>query len=301
VGHHIAVLSNPFAGKGRGRAVTELTIAELRARGAEVRTYVGSSAADTAELAAQALRDDPTMLVVVGGDGTLSQILQATLDSKVPLALVPAGTGNDLARALGIPRADPVAAVALAITGAPRLIDVGEMRCNGRVTHFLTIAALGFDAKVSDRTNRLRWPHGALRYYLALIVELLRLRPVAFSLSVDGEPPEEAPGTLVAIGNTETYGGGMPVCAGAEPTDGALDVVHITPLRRLRLIRLFPLMLRGRHLSRPEVTHRRAHTVRVSAPGLTVYADGEFVGTDECTITVRPATLRIIVPNLANS
>lgn len=294
---HIAVLSNPFSGKGRGREAAEEAIAELRSRGAEVRAYAGASAADTIELAGQALRDDPALLVVVGGDGTLSEILEVVLGSEVPLALVPAGTGNDLARGLGIPRDDPAAAAALALTGTAQLIDIGELHCSGRVKHFLTIAALGFDARVSDRTNRLRWPHGAARYYLALIIELFQLRPFAFTTAINDESVTASPGTLIAIGNTETYGGGMPICVGAKADDGLLDVVHVAPISRVQLIRLFPKLLRGAHLALPEVKHQRVNRIHVSAPGLTVYADGEFVGTDECTITVLPATLRMLIPS----
>ena len=292
---HIAVLSNPFAGKGRGGREADAALAHLRERGAEVKVYAGESAASSLILVAQALREEPRVLVVVGGDGTLSGILDQVCAASVPIALVPAGTGNDLARALGVPRHDPVAAAELALTGVPRTIDVGEIRSGGRTAPFLTIAALGFDAKVSDRTNRLRWPHGVLRYYLALVVELVRLRPMEFRVSVDGSAPVNAPGTLVAVGNTESYGGGMPLCAGAEADDGLLDLVQVAPLTRLRLLRLFPLLLRGTHLSRREVSHRRARTVAVSAPGLVVYADGERLGEHECTIGIRPAALTVLV------
>jgi diacylglycerol kinase (ATP) len=297
VGGHIAVLANPFAGKGRGRAAAASAIAGLRAHGVEVRSYEGGSAAETAALAVRALDDAPTALVVVGGDGTLAGILEPLLRAAVPIVLVPAGTGNDLARALGLPRDDAAAAAALALTGTARVIDVGEVRSAGRTTPFLTVAALGFDAKVSDRTNRLRWPHGALRYYLALAIELVRLRPMDFTIRIEDEDELRAPGTLVAVGNTESYGGGMPVCVGALPDDGLLDVVHVAPLTRLRLVRLFPLLLRGRHDRRPEVTHRRAREVRVSAPGLTVYADGERVGSGTCEIVSRAGALRIMVPH----
>ncbi|MBT2473628.1 hypothetical protein J7E68_03310, partial [Microbacterium sp. ISL-103] len=203
---------------------------------------------------------------------------------------------NDLARALGLPRHDASAAAELALSGVERAIDVGEITTGGRTTPFLTIAALGFDAKVSDRTNRLRWPHGVLRYYLALVIELVRLRPMEFSVSVDGTAVVASPGTLVAVGNTESYGGGMPLCRGAQPDDGQLDLVQVAPLSRIRLLRLFPLLLTGRHLARREVSHRRARVVTVSAPGLVVYADGERIGEDECTIGVRPAALTVLVP-----
>lgn len=296
MGEHIAVLSNPYAGKGRGEGESAAALAHLRARGVEVRTYAGESAASSRMLAARALQARPRVLVVVGGDGTLSGILDVVSAASVPVALVPAGTGNDLARALGLPRHDASAAAELALSGVERAIDVGEITTGGRTTPFLTIAALGFDAKVSDRTNRLRWPHGVLRYYLALVIELVRLRPMEFSVSVDGTAVIGSPGTLVAVGNTESYGGGMPLCRGAQPDDGQLDLVQVAPLSRIRLLRLFPLLLTGRHLARREVSHRRARVVTVSAPGLVVYADGERIGEDECTIGVRPAALTVLVP-----
>lgn len=296
MGAHIAVLANPFAGKGRGAHVAAVAIERLRSEGAEVRTYAGASAADTVRLSAQALDEAPSALVVVGGDGTIAGILDVAIRHTIPLVLVPAGTGNDLARALRVPRRDPGAAAVLALHGIPKLIDLGEVHSDLGERLFVSVAALGFDAKVSDRTNRLRWPRGVLRYYLALVIELARLRPMAFRLAIDGGDDREAPGTLIAVGNTQSYGGGMPVCVGAQPDDGMLDVVHVRPLGRLRLIALFPQLLRGSHLGRREVSHRRAHTITVSAPGLVAYADGERVGTGTCTIGIRPAALTMMVP-----
>jgi diacylglycerol kinase (ATP) len=149
---------------------------------------------------------------------------------------------------------------------------------------------------VSDRTNRLRWPRGVLRYYLAIVVELLRLRPTRFRIAVDGGAAEQRPGTLIAVGNTESYGGGMPVCRGAAPDDGVLDLVHVGILSRRKLVRLFPLLLQGRHLDRPEVAHAHVRSVHVEAPGLVVYADGERVAEGSCTISVRRGGLTVMVP-----
>lgn len=291
---HIAVLSNPLSGKGRGQRVTEEALDHLRQRGADVRLYAGGSPAETRRLAMLALDAAPDGLVLVGGDGTLSGILDVVCAAGVPVTVVPAGTGNDLARALGLPRTDVAAAVELALTGLPRPIDIGELRTPTGTALFLTVAALGFDARVSDRTNRLRWPSGALRYYLALLIELVRLRPLDFTIRADDGPVIPARGTLVAVGNTASYGGGMPVCVGAAPDDGALDIVAVGPLGRLRLVRLLPLLLRGTHLARAEVHHLRARTVTVAAPGLVAYADGERVGEETCTISVRAAALTVM-------
>lgn len=296
----IAVLINPSAGKGRGRRIGEAVIVHLQGRGAQVRAYRGSSAAETAQLAAEALQTGPTGLVVVGGDGTLSGILPVLGREHPPVTLVPAGTGNDFARAVGIPPNDPMAAADLALDGVTRRIDVGEIDCRGEVRPFLTVVALGFDARVSERTNQLRWPRGILRYYLALIIEVVRLRATPFRLGCDDEPVTDAAGTLIAVGNTDSYGGGMPICRGAASDDGLLDLVHVGPLGRLRLIALFPRLLRGTHLGLRQVAHRRVTRVSVSAPGLRVYADGERVAEEECVIGIRPRALAIRVPGGAS-
>lgn len=291
---HIAVLSNPEAGKGRGRRAADAAVSHLRALGAEVREYVGRDEAETISLAGKALEEQPDALVVVGGDGTVSGILDSFRMYDIPLVLVPAGTGNDLARALDLPRHDPAAAAALALEGTPRSIDVGEVSTPETTRAFLTVAALGFDAKVSDRTNQLRWPRGRLRYYLALVIELLRLRPVAFEVTIDDGHVVKAPGTLIAVGNTSSYGGGMPMCADAVFDDGLLDVVQVAPLGRLRLVAMFPLLLRGKHLGLPEVSARRARTITVRAPDLVVYADGERIGEGECTVRLLERGLTVM-------
>lgn len=295
MGGHIALLSNPRAGKGQGRRAAEIVERWLHEQGEDVRLLQGASVDETRMLAAQALADGPAVLIVVGGDGTLSCVLDAAIDRDVPIVLIPAGTGNDLARALHLPL-DPVEAGRLALQGVPRRIDVGEVRSADGIRPFVTVAALGFDARVSDRTDRLRWPRGPLRYYLALVIELLRLHPVHLDVALDDGPIERMPSTLIAVGNTSSYGGGMPICADAEPDDGLFDVVRVRPIGRLRLLRLFPLLLRGRHLALPEVAVRRARSVSVSAPDLLVYADGECVARGSCTIGIRPSALTVLVP-----
>lgn len=295
----VVALVNPVAGRGRGRRAGEAAVARLRELGAEVSELEGASAAEARELVAAALADRPDALVVVGGDGTLASILDQLVGAGVPAVLVPAGTGNDLARALGLPlggAGSAARAAELALSGRIRDIDIGEVSIGDRRTRFLTVAALGFDARVADRTNRLRRPRGRTRYYLALVIELVRLRPLRFSLRVDGGPTEERPGILVAVGNTRSYGGGMPICPDADPADGAFDVTHVAPIGRLTLIRLFPSLLRGSHLARPEVRALRAAHVEISAPGLVVYADGERIGAGPARFAVLPGALRLRVP-----
>lgn len=298
---HIAVLVNPTSGRGRGATAADAAVARLRELGAEVREFAGISVDDTRRLAAHAVAEQPRALVVVGGDGTLSSVLDVVVDAGIPIALVPAGTGNDLARALGLPyeasAAAILAAAELALSGVPRRIDVGQVETSGGTRQFLTVAALGFDARVSERTNRLSWPRGKARYYLALLVELARLRPLSFSISADGAPVQYLPGTIVAVGNTASYGGGMPVCPAADPSDGLLQITHVAPLGRVKLIRLFPLLLSGRHVHRAEVTSSVASAIEIDAPGLVVYADGERLGDGAVRFSLQPGALTVLVPS----
>ncbi|SFR83921.1 diacylglycerol kinase [Agromyces sp. CF514] len=301
MGGHIVVLVNPSSGRGRGAEAARRAVHRLGeiAGSARVHVLAGDSVDDTRRLAREAVATDPRALVIVGGDGTLSSVLDAVVGTGVPIALVPAGTGNDLARALGLPfEGDEAAAAAaeLALLGTARAIDVGEVESDAGLRRFLTVAALGFDAHVSERTNRLRWPRGRARYYVALLVELVRLRPMRFEFAVDGGTRRVLPGTLIAVGSTRSYGGGMPVCPAAEPDDGLLDVTHVGPLGRAKLVRLFPLLLRGTHVARPEVTTTRARSIEVDAPGLVVYADGERVGAGRASIRVVPSALSMLVP-----
>ncbi len=296
---NIHVLVNPAAGRGAGASRGEAAIARLRERGVVPVVHTGGSVEDSRRLAQDAVTARADALVIVGGDGTLATVVDVLADSGIPLVLVPAGTGNDLARALGIAfGSDEAAADAAdaAIDGIPRSLDIGEAISGDSTARFLTIAALGFDAKVSERTNSLRWPRGGARYYFALLIELIRLAPMRFTLRVDGADVPVADGILIAIGNTPSYGGGMPVCPGADPHDGLLEVVHIAPIGRFSLIRLFPRLLRGTHVGLPQVTTIRGTEVHVSAPGLLIYADGERIGTESARIRVIPGALRILLP-----
>jgi len=273
VDREIAVLISPAAGRGRARAAGDGVLAELRRAGLEPRVLPATTAADGERLAAAAVAEGVAGVVAVGGDGTVQTALQGVAGTSTPLAVVPAGTGNDLALALGIP-ADPVAAARAAAAdlaeGVTRPLDLG--RAAGR--WWSTVLACGFDSLVSDRANRLRWPRGRRRYDVAILAELARLRPRETRLVLDGEEMT-VPVTLVAVGNTPSYGGAMRICPGAVPDDGCFDVTVVGPMTRLELIRARPRLTDGTHVEHAAVSVHRACRVELSAPGITAYADGE--------------------------
>lgn len=293
----MAVLTNHTAGRGRHRRLLPAVLERLASAGRPLRPLTAGSA-ETAEAACrEALAGGAGALVAVGGDGTLHAALQALAGTGVPLGVVPAGTGNDLATGLGFPGPPLAAAEAVAAAlraGSSRPVDLVRVTGpDGTERWYGGVLAAGFDAIVNARANRMRWPRGDRRYDLAIFLELVRLRPRAYLLQLDGVPhPLSA--VLVAVGNTASYGGGIRICPDADPTDGLLDVVVGGPMGRLTLARLRPHSYRGTHLRHRLVTSYRARQVRLSAEGITTYADGERCLPLPATLTAVPGALAVL-------
>jgi diacylglycerol kinase (ATP) len=284
----IALLVNPASGAGSGARAGRLAAATLRARGHRVRELLGRDRDEAADLAAAALADEPSGLVVVGGDGMVHLVLPLLAGSPVPLGVVPAGTGNDVARYLGVPRRDPAAAARVVAAGRVRTIDLA--RVNGG--YYATVLASGFDSRVNERANAMTWPRGQMRYNIATAAEMRTFRPVRYSLELDGHR-RDVDAMLVAVGNGPSYGGGLRICEGAELDDGRLDVVLIKPLSRVGLVAVFPRLFRGTHVTHPQYEHHRVRRVSVAAPGVDGYADGERLGPLPLTVEVAPRALRV--------
>lgn len=290
----ITLFVNPTAGRGRGAHAAQPAARALRDAGFAVRTVLGSDAGDALVRAREAVAGGTGALISVGGDGMASLALQAVAGTSTPLGMIAVGTGNDFARATGLPVRDPAAGgrlIAEALkSGRMRELDLG--RAGGR--WFGSVLATGFDSRVNDRGNRMRWPAGRLKYDLAILAELAAFRPVPYRITLDGGEPRDVPATLVAVGNGPSYGGGMRMCAGAAMDDGLLDVTIVGECSRSTLMRVFPRVYRGTHLSHPAVTVHRVRRVTLEAPGVTGYADGEPLGELPLTAEAVPGAVRLL-------
>lgn len=292
----VTLLTNPMAGHGNAPHAAEKAVARFQQLGIDVVQIVGRDATHARQLVDGAVSAGTDALVVVGGDGVIRLALQSLARTDIPLGIVPAGTGNDHAREYGLPVGDPEAAVDVIAAGHTESVDLGLIRsADGTSTWFGTVAATGFDSLVSDRVNRMRWPHGRMRYNLAILAELSRLRPLPFRLVLDGEREIVADLTLAAIGITRSYGGGMQICPNAEHSDGLLDITMVAAGSRLTLIRLFPTVFKGTHIDLDEVTTERARTLRIESPGINAYADGDFVGPLPAEISAVSGAAQFIV------
>jgi len=293
----VTALTNPVSGHGAAVAAAQTAIARLHHRGVEVIEIIGDDAEDARYLVSAALEKGTDAVMVTGGDGVISNALQVLAGTDVPLGIIPAGTGNDHAREFGIPTKDPEAAADIVIDGWTETIDLGRIRCGTRIDKwFGTVAATGFDSLVTDRANRMRWPHGRLRYYIAMVAELSQLRLLPFRLVLDGTKEIEADITLAAFGNTRSYGGGLLICPNADRTDGLLDITMAHSDSRTKLVRLFPTVMKGTHVELDEVSTARAKSIHVECPGINVYADGDFACLLPAEISAEPAALQILRP-----
>ncbi|WP_433205065.1 diacylglycerol kinase [Dactylosporangium sp. CS-047395] len=289
---NIALLANPTAGKGRRAALLPAVVERLAEGGAAVELLEAGTQEEAREQAREAVRRCDA-LVAMGGDGTVHLGLQAVAGTGVPFGIVPGGTGNDFAVRLGLPT-DPLEAAAAIRQGRTRQIDLARLEGgDGTTAWFGAVLAAGFDAFVNERANRMRWPKGPQRYNRAIVEELLALRPRRYTMSLDGTETT-FDSVLVAVGNTESYGGGFRIVPGADPTDGLLDVVVAEPLSRLTLMRLRPKVLKGTHVHDRRVSTHRVRTVALAAEGVTAYADGERICPLPVTITCVPGALTLL-------
>ena len=293
----VRLIVNPSSGKGRALELLPAVAGTLRDGGLELSIQLSRDFAEARAMAEQAVADGIDVLAVLGGDGMMHLGVNTVAaahragDRRTTLGLIPAGTGNDLCRGLGLDPTDALAAAKVVAGGRTRAVDLALV---GN-TFVGTVLATGFDALVNRRANEMTWPRGSSRYTLATLAELRVFSPLAYRLVLDGEVREQR-AMLVAIGNTGYYGGGMHICPQADPFDGWLDVTIIHPVGRVTLLRLLPQMFSGKFARDACVEQLRVREVTVEGPGLVGFGDGELIGAAPLTACLAPGILPVIVP-----
>lgn len=287
---------NPSAGGGRAKALIPGVVARLRAHGIAAEAVAGNSAAESRALAQAAVASGTDMVIACGGDGTVHTVLQEVVGTSSAFGILPLGTGNDNARALGIPRKGPEAAIDAMASAAVRSVDVGVARgADGEERFFLGVLSAGFDSAVNERANRMTRPQGTARYLVAIVGELGAFEASDYVVTVDGRTMQGR-AMLVAVGNGISYGGGMKVCPRAELDDGVLEVTWVREVPRRTFLTVFPRVFRGTHIAHPSVQVERGRQIRLVADGPIAYADGERLGPLPLDVSVRPGALRVLAP-----
>ncbi|HEX6366943.1 MAG TPA: YegS/Rv2252/BmrU family lipid kinase [Agromyces sp.] len=291
----LLVAVNPAASFGRNRAVGPAVVDRLLDEGYDVAMLREANIELLRRETESAFAQGTDGLVVVGGDGMVSLGVNLVAETGVPLGIVAAGTGNDLARGLGLPFEDPAAATdALidALARPPRSIDAGVIRHGALRTWFACVVSTGFDAVVNERANRMTRPRGPSRYTLALVRELATFRPRTYTITIDGVRRVQR-AMLVSVANNASLGGGMRIVPHAVLDDGLLDVFIVHPLSRARLLAVFPKVFAGEHTDHPAVEFVRGRRILIEADDIVAYADGERVGMLPIEVEVVPRALSV--------
>ncbi len=269
-----AVVVNPTSGRGNGARVASKVIGFLANKKITSETISGVSSTATLEHLKHFVAKNPKVegIIAVGGDGLAQLALQVAAAEKIPLSVIAAGTGNDFARSIGWDLSDFETQLSTVLASKPESIDLGLV--DGE--WFGAILSTGFDSVVNERANTMKWPKGPMKYTAAIAMELPKFEPRNYSITLDGKVLETK-AMLIAIGNGNSYGGGMLVCPDADLNDGHFDVMILEPVSRVEFLKVFPKVFSGRHVTHPQVSIHRAKKVSISANAV-AYADGERIG-----------------------
>ena len=290
----VDLVVNPTAGRGRARRVLPTVADALRASlPASALRIVEALDAEHAEASCREAVAEADALLVMGGDGMAHLGLNACAETTVPLGVLPAGTGNDLCRGLGLPLRIRDAVAALA-RGTTRSVDLARVtRPDGTRRWVGCVVSTGFDSRVALRTARMRISLGPIAYAVSALAELRTFSPLRYRLTVDGVH-RELDSMAIFVANAEFFGGGMRAAPGADVGDGLLDVTVIHPVPQTTLLRLLPSLYTGGFVTHPAIERFRAFEVVVDGDGLIGSGDGEALGDVPLTVTSVAKALRVL-------
>ena len=214
-------------------------------------------------------------VVAIGGDGLVNLCLQEVAEQNIGLSVIPAGTGNDFARAVGSYRKSVNEIFNVVRSQEPTSIDLGLVTGAFGKRWYVQVLSTGFDALVNNLANRINWPRGQMKYTLATLLTLARFKPIPYELIIDDKHFKQD-FMLLSVANGETYGGGMRICPDASNSDGVFDILLVHPVSKIVLLSIFPKVFTGRHVPHPKIDIIRGKKVQLSAEA-TAFADGEFV------------------------
>ena len=292
----VVVVANPTAGRGKGARLIPKVDALLRSLGVPHTLRICEGPDEPEQAARTAATEGADIVAALGGDGQVGACANGVFGTGAALAVIPAGTGNDFARHMGLNRKDPLGAARLLASPTLKAIDVAKVTTPERERYFVNVGGAGFDSEVNEHANNVRRLRGTAKYVYSTFVTLARFKPGKFLVTVDGT--EHAfTGMMLAVGNGSSYGGGMRVTPDARYDDGILDVCAIQELPKWEFVRTFPKVFSGKHVDHRAVTMLRGTRIDISAERpFQVYTDGEPVGRLPATFSIVPASLQVVVP-----
>lgn len=278
------LVANESAGKGKALQLASQFIDLLSQANLKFTLINEKSYEKTVEkLKAELSTNSYNKVIAVGGDGLVNLCLQHLAQSGLTLGVIPAGTGNDFARAVGVNKMSISEIFNLYARTDPVKIDLGHVKSSTTDKWFVQVLSTGFDAEVNSRANRMKWPRGKSKYTIATVRTLARFRPLLYKVDIDTRKFDQS-AMLFTIANGETYGGGMRICPGASNSDGIFEILLVRPVSRFVLLTIFPKVFKGNHIPHRKIDTYQARVVTISAP-TSSYADGEYVAHLPITVT----------------
>ena len=287
-----ALVINPTSGQGKGSEIGTYVAGYLNSRDVQYEIIIGRNSIDQGDLLQRFIDRNPDCngVIAVGGDGLLHLVLQKVTPAQIPLAVIPAGTGNDFVRTLGWSLIEIDQLLASVLSTKPRQIDLGLV--DGE--WFGAILSTGFDSVVNERANAMTWPRGPAKYNVAIAIELPRFAPRHYEITLD-DRTISTEAMLIAVANGRSYGGGMLVCPQAQINDGFFNVMVLHPISKLEFIKVFPRVFKGTHITHPAVEIVRSKKVSITSDAV-AYADGERIGQLPITAECVPGVLATWMP-----
>ncbi len=289
---NIHVICNPASGNGTGRVILQKTEAYLKERDIPAVIHETARPLHAIELAKKAVSDGAETVIAIGGDGTLHEVAQILAGTDTALGIIPAGTGNDFVKTVGVPMV-PEKAIDLIINGTPKAVDT--VRINDRL--FLNECGCGFDVMVLDYADKAKkLVKGILPYLYGVLQTIFHFKDIHVTLSIDDEPAQERDILVLAVGNGRFIGGGIPIAPNAVPNDGLLDVLVVRGMTKPRMLSVLPGLLKGKIETFPETVHRYARKVHLEGSKIRINIDGEIVSMNQADIEVMPSSLLVFRP-----
>ena len=284
------VVCNASAGKGKGSILAGDFIKLLSNSGLENKLIDCDTFAETKMLLEKEIQTNRyNYLIAVGGDGLVNLCLQLVAEKPICLGVIPAGTGNDFARATGFNGKSVDEIFSIFSRSKPVRIDLGKAVSADESKWFVQVLSTGFDAIVNSLANKMTWPRGKSKYTIATILILSRFKSIPYMVEIDGRIFEQN-AMLLAVANGESYGGGMRICPGASNSDGIFDVLIVRPVTKIVLLTIFPKVFKGNHIPHPKIDVYKGKYIKISSPTV-AYADGEFVSQLPLEVTNVPNAL----------
>jgi len=283
----LILFANPSSGRGKGGKVLSIIENFLKLSNEVFSSISTKSLEQSLFLLRESVNKYPqAKIIVIGGDGMLHAAINNVQGN--PIGLIPAGTGNDFARALGLSLEDPIENIRRVLSADVEEVDLGKIGDE----YFAAICSTGFDSVVNERANKLKWPTGKMKYNIAMLLELPRFKPRSYEIVIDGKKMQTQ-AMLIAIANGLSYGGGMKVCPAADIQDGLLDIMILAPVPKLEFIRIFPSVFKGLHVTHPAVSILQGRSIQIKADAV-AYADGERIGELPLDVSISHNKLKVL-------